>query len=158
MRTKNIKNQSQKIIAQNMPLIVLDTNVLVAGLCRREDSPSYKILKNIQEGNIPFALTKKLFLEYESVLTRVKILELIDTTVEEINLILDALLAIAQKSEVYYLWRPNLPDESDNFVLESAIAANAIIITKNIKDFRTGQLKFPDLIVMTPQQFCDIYL
>jgi len=67
-------------------------------------------------------------------------------------------LAIAQKSEVYYLWRPNLPDEGDNFILESAIAASAIIITKNIKDFRTGQLRFPDLIIMTPQQFCDIYL
>ena len=67
-------------------------------------------------------------------------------------------MAIAQKSEVYYLWRPNLPDEGDNFILESAIAASAIIITKNIKDFRTGQLRFPDLIIMTPQQFCDIYL
>jgi len=69
-----------------------------------------------------------------------------------------ALIAIAQKSEVYYLWRPNLPDEGDNFVLESAIAASSIIVTKNIKDFKTGQLKFPDLIIMTPQQFCDIYL
>ncbi|MDZ7341654.1 MAG: putative toxin-antitoxin system toxin component, PIN family [candidate division KSB1 bacterium] len=158
MIADNFKNQSPGIITQNVPLIVLDSNVLVAGLCRREDSPSYKILKNIQEGNIPFALTKKLFLQYESVLKREKILELIDATVEEVNLILDALLAIAQKSEVYYLWRPNLPNESDNFVLESAMAASAIIITKNIKDFKKGQLKFPDLIIMTPQQFCDIYL
>lgn len=158
MKTNNFKNQSQDTITQDVPLIVLDTNVLVAGLCRRQDSPSYKILKNIQQGNIPFAITKKLFLEYESVLTREKILELIDATVEEVNLILDALLAIAQKSEVYYLWRPNLPDEGDNFVLESAIAVSGIIITKNIKDFKTGQLKFPDLIIMTPQQFCNIYL
>lgn len=158
MITNNFKNQSPKIMFQNMPLIVLDTNVLVAGLCRRKDSPSYKLLKSIQDGNIPLVVTKKLFLEYESVLTREKILELIDANVDEVNLILDALLAIAQKSEVYYLWRPNLPDESDNFVLESAIAASAIIITKNTRDFKTGRLKFPDLIVMTPQQFCDIYL
>lgn len=158
MKTINFKNQFSNIITQNMPLIVVDTNVLVAGLCRRENSPSYKILKNIQEGNIPFALTKKLFLEYESVLTREKILELIDATVDEVSIILDALLAIAQKSEVFYLWRPNLPDESDNFVLESAIATSSIINTNNIKDFNTGQLKFPDLVVMTPQQFCDIYL
>jgi len=103
-------------------------------------------------------LTQKLFLEYESVLTREKILQLIGASLNEIQLVLDALLAIAQKSEVYYLWRPNLPDESDNLVLESASAASAIIITKNITDFRTGELKFPDLVVLAPQQFCDIYL
>jgi hypothetical protein len=59
---------------------------------------------------------------------------------------------------VYILWRPNLIDAGDNFVLESAIATGALIITKNVRHFQTGELKFPDLIVLTPQQFCDIYL
>jgi putative PIN family toxin of toxin-antitoxin system len=150
--------QNRNIDTEKNPLVVLDTNVLVAGLCRRIDSPSYLILKNIQEGNIPFVLTKKLFLEYEAVLTRKKILELINATYEEVQLILDAIVAIAQKSEVNYLWRSNLTDESDNFVLESAIAAGAIIITKNVKDFKRSELKFPELIVLTPQQFYDTYL
>jgi hypothetical protein len=43
-------------------------------------------------------------------------------------------------------------------VLESAIASGALIVTKNLRDFHSGELKFPDLIVLTPQQFCDIYL
>ena len=150
--------QSQIHNDETNPLILLDTNVLVAGLCRREDSPSYKILRNIQKGNIPLALTQKLFLEYESVLNRKHILELIDANPTEVRLILDAFLAIAQKSEIFYLWRPNLLDESDNFVLESAIATSAIIVTKNINDFKTGELKFPELVILTPQQFCDIYL
>ena len=51
-----------------------------------------------------------------------------------------------------------LYDEEDNFVLEAAIAANALVVTKNIADFRTGELKFPELVVLTPQQFCDLYL
>ena len=153
-----IKEQTQVFNVETKPLILLDTNVLVAGLCRRENSPSFKILKNIQEGNIPLALTQKLYLEYESVLTRKHILELIDANPEEVRLVLDALLAIAQKSEIYYLWRPNLLDESDNFVLESAIATSAIIVTKNISDFKTGEMKFPELVILTPQQFCDIYL
>lgn len=140
------------------PLIVLDTNVLVSGLCRRENSVSYNILKNIQKGKIPLALTYKLYLEYESVLKREKILKLISATIEEVSMILDALVAIAQKSEVYYLWRPNLMDEKDNFVLETAIATGAIIVTKNIRDFREGELKFPELIVLTPSQFSDMYL
>lgn len=153
-----IKEQTQVFNVETKPLILLDTNVLVAGLCRRENSPSFKILKNIQEGNIPLALTQKLYLEYESVLTRKHILELIDANTDEVRLVLDALLAIAQKSEIYYLWRPNLLDESDNFVLESAIATSAIIVTKNISDFKTGEMKFPELVILTPQQFCDIYL
>ncbi len=152
------RRQKKYVLSELKPLIVLDTNVLVAGLCRREESPSYKILKNIQCGNIPLALTYKLFLEYESVLKREKILKLIGASLEEIEPILDALLAIARKSEVYYLWRPNLPDMGDNFVLESAVATGAIIITKNIVDFKMGELKFPELIIMTPQQYCDLYL
>ena len=140
------------------PLVVLDTNVLVAGLCRRIDSPSFKILQNIQKATVPLVLTQKLYLEYESVLTRSSILKLIGASREEIVFVLDALLALAYRSEVFYLWRPNLPDEEDNFVLEAAVATNALVITKNVTDFRTGELRFPDLVVLTPQQFCDLYL
>lgn len=140
------------------PLVVLDTNVLVAGLCRRADSPSFKMLQHIQQATIPLVLTQKLYLEYESVLTRRSILKLIGASKEEIGFILDALLALAYQSEVFYLWRPNLPDEEDNFVLEAAVATNALVVTKNTTDFQRGELKFPDLVILTPQQFCDLYL
>jgi putative PIN family toxin of toxin-antitoxin system len=143
---------------ERTPLVVLDTNVLVAGLCRRQDSPSYRILQQIQIEFIPLALTHKLYLEYESVLTRDRILKLIKIDRNEVNLILHALVALAQKSETYYLWRPNLTDEQDNFIIESAIATGGIIITKNTSDFRGGELKFPELVILTPQQFCDLYI
>lgn len=103
------------------------------------------------------ALTHKLYLEYESVVTRQNILRLIDASVEEVRLVLDALVAIAHKSDVHYLWRPNLPDETDNFVLETAVATGAIVVTKNIRDFQRGELKFPELIIVKPKQFCDSY-
>lgn len=140
------------------PLVVLDTNVLVAGLCRRQGSPSYKILQQIQKELLPLALTHKLYLEYESVLTRDKILNLMKIRREEVDLILHALVALAQKSETYYLWRPNLTDENDNFIVEAAVATSGVIITKNIADFRSGELKFPELMVLTPQQFCELYI
>lgn len=140
------------------PLVVLDTNVLVSGLCRFENSPSYRILKSVQKGETPIALNKKLFLEYESVLNREEILNLIDSTKDDIAMIMDALLSIARESEPYYLWRPNLQDEADNFILEIAITTSAILITKNIKDFISGDLKFPNLIILTPEQFCKQYL
>ena len=98
------------------------------------------------------------FWEYEAVLKREKILELLDVSLEEVDLVLAALLAIARRSNVHYLWRPNLQDEGDNHVLESAVASGAIIITKNIRDFFSSDLRFPELVILTPQQFCDIYL
>jgi hypothetical protein len=52
---------------------------------------------------------------------------------------------------VYYRWRPNLPDEGDNHVLELAVAAgDAPIVTFNRRDFRSGELRFPGIIVQTP--------
>jgi predicted nucleic acid-binding protein len=115
-------------------------------------------LKNIQDRNIPIALNQKLFLEYESVLNRKEILSLIGASKNDISMILDALLVIARESEPYYLWRPNLKDESDNFVLEIAISTSAILITKNLKDFKSGELRFPEFVVMNPKTYCRHYL
>jgi predicted nucleic acid-binding protein len=54
--------------------------------------------------------------------------------------------------KVYYLWRPNLLDEGDNHVIELAIAGNAsYLATRNLKDFRQSQLKFPQLQIKTPE-------
>jgi len=153
-----MEGQMNTAAAEKTPIIVLDTNVLVAGLCRREHSPSYRILKNIQTGRVPLALTQELFLEYEAVLTRNRVLKLIDATSDEVQMILNALVVIARESEVHYLWRPNLRDESDNFVLETAVASGALIVTKNIRDFSSSELQFPELVILTPQQFGDLYL
>jgi hypothetical protein len=44
-----------------------------------------------------------------------------------------------------------LPDEGDNHVLELAVAAgDAPIVTFNRRDFRSGELRFPGIIVQTP--------
>lgn len=48
--------QNRNIDKEKKPLIVLDTNVLVAGLCRRLDSPSYLILKNYPGGKYSFRI------------------------------------------------------------------------------------------------------
>ena len=54
---------------------------------------------------------------------------------------------------MYFLWRPNLRDEGDNFLIELALAGNAdFIITNNIKDLCGAELKFPELRIFTPEQ------
>ena len=55
---------------------------------------------------------------------------------------------------VHYLWRPNLPDEGDNHILELAVAGGAeIIVTQNVRDFRRGELQFPEIQILTPSEF-----
>lgn len=57
-------------------------------------------------------------------------------------------------TRIYYLWRPNLADESDNHVLELAVAGAAdALITRNTRDFGGAQLRFPNLRILRPERF-----
>lgn len=50
-----------------------------------------------------------------------------------------------------YIWRPNLPDEADNHLVELAVAGGAeAIITQNIRDFIRAELYFPGLRILQP--------
>ena len=54
---------------------------------------------------------------------------------------------------VEYAWRPNLPDEAGNHLVELAVAARAdAIVTRNVRDITTGELRFPALKILTPEQ------
>ena len=51
--------------------------------------------------------------------------------------IIGRIAQVAHKQEIYFLWRPILPDPEDDMVLEVAIASGAThIVTFNRKDFR----------------------
>lgn len=55
--------------------------------------------------------------------------------------------------EVYYLWRPNLPDEADNHLIELAVAGAAeTIVTQNVRQLRRGELRFPSLRILRPEE------
>jgi len=68
--------------------------------------------------------------------------------------LLGAFLSVAEWVKVYFLWRPNLPDEADNHLIELALAGSAeIIVTNNLADLRNGELRFPGLKILSPNQF-----
>ena len=57
------------------------------------------------------------------------------------------------RPRVYYLWRPTLPDEADNHVVELAVAGGAeVIVTHNTRDFVRAELHFPGLRVLRPDE------
>lgn len=121
------------------PIIILDTNVLYAGLYSSRGA-SYQILKIIDKSDIKIILSTPLLFEYEDVLKRNKrILKLTDGDIDKI---LDNLCALSSHQNIYYLWRPYLSDPKDDHILELAFASETkTIVTHNIKDF-TGADKF----------------
>lgn len=132
--------------------IVLDTNVLVAGL-RSSKGASYQILQNIPSGKIKYVLSVTLFLEYESVLKRPAFLKTAGLTAKDIDTILDMIALKGTRTNIHYLWRPQLRDPGDDMVLEAAISGSVnAIVTFNKKDFIGSAEKF-GLDLMLPSEF-----
>jgi putative PIN family toxin of toxin-antitoxin system len=121
-------------VPETPPRIVLDSNVLYAGLYSASGR-SHQLLKAVADGRVRIALSTPLLFEYEDLLRRNRaVLNLGD---EEIDVVLDNLCALADFQAVYFLWRPCLPDAKDDMVLELAVAAQVPrIVTFNARDFR----------------------
>jgi predicted nucleic acid-binding protein len=67
---------------------------------------------------------------------------------------LPAFLSSCLWCKIYFVWRSNLKDEGDNHLIELAVAGGAkYIITSNVRDFKSGELIFDELKVVTPQTF-----
>jgi predicted nucleic acid-binding protein len=94
-----------------------------------------------------------LFAEYEDVMGREALWRRARLSASEREELLDIFLSVCSWTRIYYAWRPNLRDESDNHVVELAVAGQArFIVTRNKRDFSHGELKFPALLAATPAE------
>ncbi len=92
-----------------------------------------------------------LWLEYEDVLGRP--VWTYQTTSEERRNILASLADAGQWIKIYYGWRPNLPDEGDNHLIELAVAGGAeAVVTHNIRDLIGGEMRWEGLRILTPSK------
>ena len=133
--------------------IVIDTNVLIGALISKEYGANRKLLELCLKGEFQPLINYTLFSEYEELINRPSILKLCKRSPEEINILFDGFLSVCELVKIYYLWRPNLVDEGDNYLVELAIAGNAqVLVTHNIKDFQQSQLKFPQLQIKQPKE------
>lgn len=74
--------------------------------------------------------------------------------VNEVSELLAAFFSVCEWVQIHYLWRPNLKDEGDNFLIKLAVAGNAeSIITNNLKDLRNTELQFDGLKVLAPEDY-----
>lgn len=132
--------------------ITLDTSVLFQALYSKRGA-SYHILRWISLGKITPTLTVPVFFEYQDVLSRTESLNALGLTQDDVNDVLDMLVLVGESFRVFYLLRPNLPDEGDNLFVECAFVSQAdYLITSNTRDFLRGDLILP-FEVCTPQAF-----
>ena len=132
--------------------IVIDTNVFI-GACLGSGA-SNAVVTQCLAGNALPLMGNALFSEYEDVLARSTLFAKSRLNAGERDELFDIFAATCEWTRVYYQWRPNLRDESDNHLIELAIAGNAqYIVTRNIRDLVSGQLAFPHLKIVTPEQY-----
>ena len=128
--------------------IVIDTNVLVSALRSRRGA-SFKLVSVLPSDEFSIAISVPLVLEYEDALKR---LESSAITSQDIGNFVEFLCKIGHHQEIFFLWRPFLPDPSDDHVLEVAVAAGCdAIVTYNKRNFK-GIERF-GLRVLDPREF-----
>lgn len=133
-------------------VVVVDTSVFVSALLG-SGGASRAVLRACLDRRLEPLMGEALFAEYESLLARSHLFESCLLTATEREAILNAFLSVCRWSPIYFLWRPNLRDESDNHLIELAVAGGArAIVTKNVRDLRHGELRFPGLRILSPEQ------
>jgi predicted nucleic acid-binding protein len=116
------------------PTVILDTNVLVAGL-RSSAGAAHALLQLVGTGAFELGLTAPLVFEYESVLKRP---DLVPLAPADVDVLLDYLCGVGK-----FRVRPAAADPGDDLVLEAAVATGSkTLVTLNAKDMRDGAARY----------------
>lgn len=129
---------------------VLDTNVVVAAL-RSTRGASAAVLRAVRRGQGTMLLSTPLLLEYEAICKAQPHLEASGLSADEVDIVLNVLVARSERVEPTYRWRPQLRDAGDELVLEAAANGRAdALVTFNARDFAGAAPRF-GLELMGPE-------
>jgi predicted nucleic acid-binding protein len=75
-------------------------------------------------------------MEYEAVCRRVEHRVDAGLSSAQVDIFLDAIIAMAEPVRTHFLWRPQLRDPNDEMVLEAAVNGRAkALVTFNLRDY-----------------------
>jgi predicted nucleic acid-binding protein len=136
----------------DLPLlrIVVDTNVVFEGLTQQGGAAGL-IIDAWLAGLMVVCVSSALAYEYDDVLSR----KLSEQRWQTLQSVLGQLLNLAQYTNIYFSWRPTSPDAGDDLVIDCAMNTGAIVVTSNIRDFRSARESL-GMRVMTPVQFLNL--
>ena len=129
---------------------MVDTNVVFEGLTK-QGGASGLIIDAWLAGLMVVCVSNALAYEYDDVLSR----KLSKERWNNLQPVLGQLLNVAQYTNIYFSWRPTSPDAGDDLVIDCAMNAGAIVVTSNIRDFRSAKESL-GLRVLTPVQFVSL--
>ena len=132
--------------------VVIDTNVFV-GACMGGGASNAVVRACLEHRLVPL-MGVALLTEFEATLSRDELFAGSRLDAAERSMLLDTFLALCEWTRVYFLWRPNLKDESDNHLIELAVAGDAdVVVTRNLRDLRGAELRFEPLRILSPEDF-----
>jgi predicted nucleic acid-binding protein len=131
---------------------VIDTNVFVGACLGR--GAAWAVVRACVAGTVQPLMGAALLAEYEDVLGRDALFAGSRLSSAERAELLDIFFARCEWTRVYFTWRPNLPDEADNHLIELAVAGAApFIVTRNLRDLTRAELRFPGVQCLAPAAF-----
>jgi len=113
----------------------LDTDAIVAGM-RSPGGASAEILRQARQGRVTLLVSVPLAMEYEAICSEAEHRLAAGLSEREVEIFLDAIVAMAEPVKTHFLWRPQLRDPGDEMVLEAAVNGQAdLLVTFNVRDF-----------------------
>jgi putative PIN family toxin of toxin-antitoxin system len=129
--------------------LILDTAVMVAAI-RSDAGASRRLLLAALERRLTLLVSVPLMIEYQAVMTRPEHLKASGLSAADIEVLLDAVAAVAEPVRLAFLWRPIVRDPDDDMVLEAAVNGKAdALVTFHLRDFAGVANKF-SIAVLSP--------
>jgi len=98
---------------------------------------SYRLLETLERRQWRPVISPALALEYESVLKRG--VEELGLSLDDVDDFTEYFCSRARLVQIYFRWRPMLPDPDDDRILEVAVRTGSPIVTFNVRDFRGSE-------------------
>jgi putative PIN family toxin of toxin-antitoxin system len=122
--------------------LVLDTDAVVAAM-RSPTGASAAIVRAVRQKQATLLLSVPLAMEYEAVCRRPEHRMEAGLSERQVEIFLNALIALAEPVLTHFLWRPQLRDPNDEMVLEAAVNGRAeALVTFNVRDYGTAASQF----------------
>jgi putative PIN family toxin of toxin-antitoxin system len=122
--------------------LVLDTDAVVAAM-RSPGGASAAIIRAVRRNVATLLLSVPLAMEHEAVCRRVEHRVEAELSDGEVEIFLDAIVAMAEPVKTHFLWRPQLRDPNDEMVLEAAVNGRAdVLVTFNVRDYVDAASRF----------------
>ena len=120
----------------------MDTDAVVAAM-RSPTGASAAIVRAVRQRRATLLLSVPLALEYEAVCRRSEHRTEAGLSDRQVEIFLDAIIAMGEPVPTHFLWRPQLHDPNDEMVLEAAVNGGAdAVVTFNVRDYGAAAAQF----------------